>query len=85
LALGRRIDSADEPFAREKASEVAGRLAPGLWRGAFFGGVLAAYLPRMFPLTTGTKVILICAVVAVAIHLFGLNFVIRGRLWLRRH
>jgi hypothetical protein len=78
LIFGRVIDPADEPFARYRAEEAAAKLPHGLFMGAFFGSFLLRYWH-------GTPTMWVCLIVATAIYLTGLSFVIRMRLWVRRH
>ena len=85
LILGRAVASADKPFARDRASQAAAQLPQVLLSGAFFGLLAASSWWSLFPLTAATMTMLVLFIVAVAIYLAGLSFVLRMRLWLRRH
>lgn len=85
LILGRAVAPADKPFARDRACQAAAQLPQGLWRGAFFGLLVAASWSSLFPLTVGTTAMLVLFALAASIYLGGLTFALRMRSWLRRH
>ncbi|SOC51903.1 hypothetical protein SAMN05660748_3887 [Blastococcus aggregatus] len=84
LILGRAIAPEDEQFARDRAGQAAAQLPQGLLRGALFSLFIASSWWSLFPLTVGSKAILVLLAFAVLIYVGGMGFALRMRMWLRR-
>jgi hypothetical protein len=84
LVLGRPVEAGDEPFARDKASEVSSRLPHALFMGVVFGVFMGNGVTVLFPLTPSSAALLALGVVAVLIYAVGLGVGFRLWWWLKR-
>lgn len=86
LVRGSTIDQEDIPVAVRTAEELGGRLPQVLLMGGLYGTIVSVYVPRFLPPTdTFSWLLLVGAVLAVLIYLFGLLGVVRARLWYKKH
>lgn len=84
LLLGRPIEPADEPFARDKATSVSSRLPHGLLMGVVFGVFCGTSVESLFPLSPGTTALLVVGVLCVLTYVLCVAGGLRIWLWLRK-
>lgn len=74
------------PLALQTAEELGGRLWRGILMGSVFGLFMAIYIPESMPPTDiFSWSLLIGALFAIGIYVYGLWVVLQARRWLNRH